>query len=188
MRKNKEGNVNVMNKKIIIGIIAAIAIIVIAIVCAVGIGGKKTVSFTDEEDTKATMSLSFSKKANYTLSTNKEDFRTTRDDAILKGDSFNITFQFTKYFGNETLANIKEERKDSEEFKDVTYNKMNGFSYYYPSYVTYKVVLPVSESVYAELCIFPKDIMSSKQEEAKAAYESEAVQKILNNISFSVAE
>ena len=46
--------------------------------------------------------------------------------------------------------------------------------------------MPVSDTVYASLCVYSKDIMSSNQEEVKAAFDSEVVQNILNTVTFSV--
>ena len=159
--------------------------------CAISLTGcgkekLETVSFKDDENTKATINLSFAEGSNYTLSTNEEDFRTSRNDAILKGDTFNITIQFDKFLSGENINNLKEEYKDNEEYKEVTYNGINGFSYYYAGYDTYKVVLPASDTVYASLCVYSKDIMSSNQEEVKAAFDSEVVQNILNTVTFSV--
>ena len=174
--------------KKIVSIILIFAILAVSVVALTGCGKGKleTVSFKDDEDTKATINLSFEEGANYTLSTNEEDFRTSRNDAILKGDTFNITIQFDKFWSGENINNLKEERKDNEEYEEVTYNGINGFSYYYAGYDTYKVVLPVSDTVYASLCVYSKDIMSSNQEEVKAAFDSEVVQNILNTVTFSV--
>ena len=175
----------IINNKVYIIIFAILAVSVVALT---GCGKEKleTVSFKDDENTKATINLSFAEGSNYTLSTNEEDFRTSRDNAILKGDTFNITIQFDKFWSGENINNLKEERKDNEEYKEVTYNGINGFSYYYAGYDTYKVVLPVSDTVYASLCVYSKDIMSSNQEEVKAAFDSEVVQNILNTVTFSV--
>ena len=96
--------------KKIVSIILIFAILAVSVVALTGCGKEKleTVSFKDDENTKATINLSFAEGSNYTLSTNEEDFRTSRDNAILKGDTFNITIQFDKFWSGENINNLKD--------------------------------------------------------------------------------
>lgn len=172
--------------KKIISILAMVTILVVSACALTGCGKKKklqTVTFKDK-DTKVSVNLSFEEGANYTLSENKEEFRTSREDAILKGDNFNIAIQMDEFFGSETINDLKENDKERKDYKEVTYNGVQGYSYYYSSYNRYEVVLPATEKVYVTFHIYTQDF-GGKEDDAKTTFDSSVVQDILNTVSFS---
>lgn len=143
----------------------------------------KTVSIKNEK-TKSTIELSYKEKANYTLSYEKDDFRTSLEKAILLGDNFRIGFEFGTYSSGDDFSKREERYKSYDEYKSVTYNNIKGYQFYYPSYVRYEVVLPVNDKEYVKLNIYGKD-NKVKKDETTEVYNSKTVQDILNTIKIT---
>lgn len=171
-----------MSKKIS-KLFAIILTIVMAFTLS-GCGKKlKTVTYNSEK-TKASISLSYDERSSFTYSENKEDLRTSSENAILKGENFNIAVQFDSYYSSKNFDELKKSRKSYQDFKEVKYNNLDGFSYYYASYVRYEVILPVNDKYYVKLHIYSTN-SKGKQEDVKKLYNSNEVQEILNTVKIS---
>lgn len=157
----------------------AVFVMAIAILLLAGCG-RTELKFEGEEGT-----IVFSvKNADYKISTDKKDLRTSREQGALVGDNFKIGIEFDddfNYFFESDFNKIKEARKDKEEYKEVTYGKIKGIQYFYGGYNSYEIILPCGDSkdYFLVLSVYgAKDT----EEAAKAAIESKEVQDVLNNI------
>ena len=167
--------------------ISGIIVLVLLITLTTGCGIKrKELSF---DDGKVLITLNVKDGTDYRISEESEDLRTSREDAILLGDTFKIGIEikddlsFSKYSGS--FEKYKEEFTDKEEYEEVTYSGINGFVRYYGSYVRYEIYLPVEAS---DKYIVQLDIYSveDKKDAAKEQLESEKVKDILNNITITL--
>ncbi len=165
-------------------VFSILLIMVLAIILLTGCGAKKEELTFDGEEGKIT----FTVKANsgYSISTNKDDFRTTREQGMLIGNDFKIGIEFCddyNYFFNSNLDELKEARKDYDDYKEVKYGGVDGVQYFYSGYNNYEVILPVAnnEKYYLDLTIYGKE---DKEESAKAAIENLDLLDILNSIKF----
>ena len=164
----------------IIGVLLVIILVVLFITRFVA---RKKLKFEDE-----TVSVIFSVKKNndYTISQERSDLRTSREDAIILGDTFKIGIEIKddlslkKYSGD--FEKYKEIYKEKEEFKEVTYSGIKGFQRYYEPYIRYEVFLPIegSNKYFVKLDIYSKE---NTKETAKEQLESSKVKDILNNIT-----
>ena len=166
------------------------SIIVVAILmvssltgCTAGKGKKKDLTF-DGDEGKITFSVNES--ANFKISTDKKDLRTSREQGALVGDNFKIGIEFCddyKYFFDSDLNKLKEKRKDYDDYKEVNYGGVDGVQYFSGGYNCYVVMLPVSndQSYYLALTIYGKE---DKEEAAKEAIANGEVLDILNSIKF----
>ena len=76
-------------------------VIVFGVLTLTGCGKKlKTVTYNDKS--KVSVSLSFEEEKGYELSESKDDLRTSLEDAVLKGDDFNIAIQVDEHSSNKT--------------------------------------------------------------------------------------
>ena len=158
-------------------------VIVFGVLTLTGCGKKlKTVTYNDKS--KVSVSLSFEEEKGYELSESKDDLRTSLEDAVLKGDDFNIAIQVDEYSSNKTFNDVKNIYKKNNDYKEVTYNEMKGISFYSPSYVRYEVILNVDNKTYVSLHIYNKK-SPNKEEDVKKIYNSEEVQEILNSVTIN---
>lgn len=158
-------------------------VIVFGVLALTGCGKKlKTVTYNDKS--KVSVSLSFEEEKGYELSESKDDLRTSLEDAVLKGDDFNIAIQVDEYSSNKTFNDVKNIYKKNNDYKEVTYNEMKGISFYSPSYVRYEVILNVDNKTYVSLHIYNKK-SPNKEEDVKKIYNSEEVQEILNSVTIN---
>ena len=161
----------------------AIFVMAFAVLLLSGCGEKRTeLKFEGEE---GTIVFNVKEKAGYKISTKKEDLRTTREQGTLIGDGFKIGIEFNDdfgYFFDSDFDKIKEARKDYDDYKEVTYSKLNGVQYFYGSYNSYEIMLPCGDSkdYFLTLSVYgAKDT----EEAAKTAIQNEELLDVLNNIT-----
>ena len=160
-------------------------ILTIAMVFTLSGCGKKLKTVTyNSEKTNTSISLSYDEKSSFTYSENMEDLRTSSENAILKGENFNIAIQIESYYSYKNIDELKKSRKSYQDFKEVKYNDLNGFSYYYAPYVRYEVILPLNDKYYVKLHIYSIN-SKDKNEDVKKLYNSDEVQEILNTVKIS---
>lgn len=165
--------------------LASIFIILLSTtVLLTGCGTKKEDLTFDGEEGKITFSVKTD--INPRISTNKDEFRTSREQGMLITDNFKIGIEFCddyKYFFESNLDKMKEARKDYDDYKEVTYAGVDGVQYFYGGYNSYEVLLPVenNDKYYLSLSIYGTE---DKEESAKVAIANEDVQEILNSIKF----
>lgn len=145
----------------------------------------KTVSYTDKK-TNIKTSISFDEEANYTLSEDSNDLRTTRENAILLGDDFKISMEYNSLSSGQTMDYVKDVYKKYEDYKEITFNEIKGYSMYNASYVRYDVALPASNKVYVVFHVYSND-SKSKKDDVKKLYESEKIKEILNTVKFETS-
>lgn len=149
---------------------------------------RKELTFAGKD---ATITFKVKQDTDYKLSVTQTDLKTTREIAILLGDTFKIGIEvsnaisYSKYEGS--FEAYKESFKDKEEFKEVTYNGLNGFIQYYSGYTRYEVYLPIpnSKQYLLKLNIYSNE---DTKEKAKEELDSEKVQDILNNIEVTLKQ
>ena len=165
-------------------ILSFILIMVLAILLLAGCGEKKEELTFDGEEGKITFQVKAG--SGYKISTNPDDFRTTRAQGVLIANDFKIEIEFCddyNYFFESNLDKMKEARKDYDEYKDVTYNGVAGLQYFSSGYNRYEIMLPVAnnDKYYLNLSVSG---MEDKEESAKAAIANQEVIDILNSMTF----
>lgn len=132
------------------------------------------------------LSINFKVKKghSYKISTDRVDFVTSREKAILIGKKFKIGIEeddnlSLPAYGGDFAKYMKHYSKENE-FKKVVFSNIHGFQKYYDYYVRYEVFLPVNDKYVLKLNIYPDD---NTPKMAKKAFNSEEVQDILNHIS-----
>ena len=162
--------------------IIALVVMAFAVLLLSGCKPKREeLKFKHEE---GTIVFNVKKDMGYKISTDKKDFRTSREQGVLIGKDFKIGIEFDddfKYFFKSDFNKIKEARKESDDYKEVTYSDIKGFQYFYDGYNRYTVILPCNDSKEYFLSL---NIYGSKdnEESAKKAINNEEVIDILNNI------
>lgn len=146
--------------------------------------GKKVELTFDGEEGKITFKVPEGK--DYKISEDKEDFRTSRVQGALVGKDFTINIEFCddyNYFFNSDFEQLKEKRKDYDDFKVVKYGGVEAVQYFYGSYNTYDIIFPVAnnEKYYMELSICGKE---DTEEAAKKAIKNKELLEILDSIKF----
>lgn len=159
-----------------------------------GCGKKMTTLSYTSTDPKATISMSYEEGSPYTfIEAEKEGgdkLRTSSEDAGIVADDFLISFEVVEYFfSDDTFEKKMEEAKTKEQFTEVKYNGISGFSKYYPSYVRYEVYLPIDEKCYLQVNVYyyknGEWTSAETDADAKATFESEKVQAILDTIKIN---
>lgn len=166
-------------KRIFIGLFLFVTALVLVTGCE---PKREALKFDGDEGT-----LTFNVKASegYKLSTDKKDFRNSREQGMLIGKDFKISIEFDdnfNYFFDSDFNKLKEKRKDNEQYKEVEYSGIKGIQYFYGGYNSYTIYLPIEgdkEHVLV-LSVYGKE---DKEAAAKEAIESEEVQDVLNHIS-----
>ena len=143
---------------------------------------RKELTFKEKE---GTIIFNVKNDSKYKISTNRNDFITLREQAILLGNDFKIGIEFDNdfgYFYKGDFKAVKNKRKTNEDYKEVTYSDIKGIQYYYGGYKRYEVILPVdgSKDYYVVLTVYGKE---DTKKSAKKAINSEEVKDILNHIS-----
>ncbi|MBR2785868.1 MAG: hypothetical protein IKD74_07815 [Clostridia bacterium] len=173
-----------MKKLVKVFSIIAVAILMATMLTGCESKGKKKELTFDGKEGKITFSVNES--ANYKISTEKADLRTSREQGALVADNFKIGIEFCddyKYFFDSSLDKLKEKRKDHDDYKEVNYGGVDGVQYFYGGYNCYEVMLPVknNENYYLALTIYGKE---DKEAAAKEAIANSEVLDILNSIKF----
>lgn len=164
-------------------VVIAFAFVMIGVIVLTGCEPKReAINFKGEEG-----SLTFNVKedSKCKLSTNKDDFKTTREQGNLICKDFKIGIEFDddfSYVFNGDFKNLKEARKDNDDYKEVTYSDIKGIQYFYGGYMRYNVILPIKESkkYYLVLTVYGKE---DNEKSAKAAIKNQKVSDVLNNIT-----
>lgn len=137
-------------------------------------------------------SLTFNLKVDekYKISTDKADLRTSREQGALIGNGFKIGIEFSDdfdYFFKSDWDELKEARKDRDDYKEVTYSNLKGIQYFYSGYMCYDIILPVENNnkYFVVLTVYgDKD----NEESTKAAIQNEEVLDVLNHITSITAK
>ena len=143
---------------------------------------REEVSFKGEE---GSITFNVKEDGGYKISTNKDDFRTSREQAVLIGKDFRIGIEFDDnygYFFNSKWDAVKKARKDRDEFKEVTYSDIKGIQYFYSGYMYYEILLPIEGAKDHFLTLTVRGLKDN-EESAKAAIKNEEVQDVLNHIT-----
>ena len=160
-----------------------IVLIVVLVIFITGCDiGREELKFNGDE---GSITFNVKKDKKYKLSTDKNDLRTSREQAILIGDNFKIGIEFDDnfdYFFKGDWDKLVKARKDNKDFKKVTYSDIKGIEYFYGGFMRYNVILNIKDSkkYYLVLTVYgDKD----DEKSAKKAINSEEVKDILNHIS-----
>lgn len=170
--------------KKVLKVCAVIVIALMAMLSLTACGEKKDQVTFDGKEGKITFSVK--KGANYRISTDKKDLRTSREQGALVGDNFKIGIEFCddyKYFFDSSLDKMKEKKKDNTDYKEVKYAGVDGVQYFYGGYNCYEVLLPVknNEKYYLILTIYGKE---DNEQSAKDAMNNKELTDILDSIVF----
>ena len=123
--------------------------------------------------------------SDYKISTDKADFRTSREQAALVGKDFKIGIEFNDdfgYFFKGDFDALKAKRKDYPEYKEIEYSGIKGIQYFYGSYMYYEIILPCGDSKDYDVILTVRG-NEDNEKSAKAAIANEEVQDILNHIT-----
>ena len=142
---------------------------------------REEISFKGEE---GSITFNLKQDQNYKISTNSDDFRTSREQAVLIGKDFKIGIEFDNdldYFFKGDFNKLKEARKNNTDYKEITYSDIKGIQYFYGSYMRYNVILPIKDSdkYYLVLTVYGKE---DNEKSAKEAIKNEEVLDVLNHI------
>lgn len=170
-----------MNKKI--KLFSLILLISICIPLLSGCGIREKLTYKGKEGTITFNVL----KDKYKLSTNEDDFRTSKEQAILIADDFKIGIEFNsdfEYFYNSDFNEVKKLGKEYKEYNEVTYSEVKGIQYFYSGYMRYDVLLPIKESKkhFLVLTVYGK---KDDAKSAKKAIKSDEVRDVLEHMEFS---
>ena len=162
--------------------IAIVALMVLIIPFITACDKRQEVKFDGEEGT-----VTFAPKESYgcKLSTNKEDFRNSREQGMVICNNFKVSIEFDdiSYFFPKGFSQYKEKRKaDYKDLKEITYSGIKTVQYFYGGYNDYEVTFPVEGN---DKYVLHLSVYGNKDTEkaAKDAINSEEVQDFLNNIS-----
>ena len=163
--------------------IALVALLAVAVFTVTGCEPKrKELKFEGKE---GTIIFNVKEDTDYKISTEKDDLRTSREQAALVGKDFKIGIEFNDdfgYFFKGDWKALKEKRKDNDEYKEVTYGDLKGIQYFYGSYNYYEIILPCgdSEKYFVELTVRGNE---DTEKSAKEAIKNEEVIDVLNHIT-----
>ena len=146
---------------------------------------RKTLTVTQDN---IKVELHVEEKSKYTLSTELTDFRSSREDAVIKAKDFMIGIDISdeiSYPENEKDFNkLKKTYKKEKDFKEVTYSGIKGFQRYNISYIRYEVYLPIKDDN-TKVVIINIYSNANKDEITEQIYQSNEIKDILNHISIS---
>lgn len=124
------------------------------------------------------------KDGEYKISTDKNDFRTSREQGLIIGKNFKIGIEFDDtfdYFFKSDFSKLKEKRKDYDDYKEIKYSDIDGIQYFYGGYMRYEVVLPI-KGAKEHVLVLTVYGNGDNEQAAKEAIKNEEVQDILNHI------
>lgn len=173
-----------MKKSSKLRVIVIILLLALVLLIVFALNKKKEELTFDGKEGKITFTVTSGK--GYKISENKEDLRTSREQAALVGKDFKIGIEFVddyNYFFESNLDKMKEARKDYDDYKEVNYGGVDGIQYFYSGYNCYEIMLPVKDNdkYYLDLTVYGKE---DKEEAAKKAISNKEVLEILNSIKF----
>ena len=147
-------------------------------------GAVETISY-DGNKLKATFEVS--KSANAKISTESDDFRTSREKAIIIADDFKIGIEenddlsYSNYSGD--FDKYKKAHKENTDYKATKLSGLDAFTQYYGSYVRYEAYLKVSDKYILKLNIYST---KDTEEETKKQFDSQVVKDILDSVKVEV--
>ena len=100
-------------------------VIAIAVLFVTGCEPKREALKFDGEE--GSLFLNVKADGGYKLSTDKKDFRNTREQGMLIGKDFKISIEFDDTFGyffDGDFNKLKEKRKDNQDYKEVEYRNL----------------------------------------------------------------
>ena len=165
--------------------ISMVLILGLSLLAGCGGGGAKTTSSYTSDDGKTTVSLTYPDNDQYKWSTDSTNLRTSSIKAAIVAPDFNIGVSVRWYGNSNNFDELKANRSaDSKDFAEATYGGIKGFSYYYDSYYTYVVSLPIegNKSDYVELWVTPA---GNDDDVSKSTFNSAAVQEILKSVQIT---
>lgn len=178
-----------MDKKVIAGIIAAVVVIavIIGIICITKGGKLQEVTLTEDlgyDDTKISATFGYSKKAGFT---EKED---DLDNVMeLENESKNYSVELALLADTTYGTNKESSKEDEEEYKEVKFNKYDGYIYKgSDSRIEGNILLEEDETqfIYLSLTVEILDSFEEgKEVDITSIYESKEVQNILNSIKYN---
>ena len=92
---------------------------------------REDVTFDGEE---GSITFNLKQELGYKISTNKDDFRTSREQAVLIGDGFKIGIEFDDDYGYVFKGDwdkVVERKKENNDVEEVTYSDIKGIQYFY---------------------------------------------------------
>ena len=144
----------------------------------------KTITYTKD---KIEIKLKINDNIKYTLSEDIKDFKSSREDAMILTDKYHIgidisnELSYSKYNGN--FENLKNSHKEkAQDFKEVTYHKINGFQEYNINYMRYEVYFPIKNDK-ENIVICNIYAPETKDNMVKEIFQSKEIQNILNSIT-----
>lgn len=164
--------------------------LIILLVATISLTGcflkRKTITVTNDN-----IKVNFKVDANkdYKLSTELKDFRSSREDAVIKSKNFLIgidisdEISYTEFKGD--FNKLKKAYQKEEDFKEVTYSGMKGFQRYNISYIRYEVYLPIKNDN-TKILIVNIYSNANMDEVTKEIYQTQEIKDILNHISVSI--
>lgn len=124
------------------------------------------------------------RNAGYKISSDADDLRTSKEQAVIIGKDFSIGIEFNDdldYFFNGDFNELKKTRIEENNAQEVTYSNIKGIQYFYDGYMRYTVILPINgnKKYTLNFNIYGKE---ETEESAKEAIKNEDVLDILNNL------
>lgn len=179
-----------MNKKVIIGIIAVVAVIgvVIGIICTKG-GKLQEVTLTEElysGESKISATFGYSKKAGFT-----EEKGELENVMEIKNEAKNYSIELALYADTTYEDNKQSSKEDEESYKEVKFSKYDGYIYKgSESRIEGNILLEGNEEdnqyKYITLTVEVIDSYTDgKEVDITSIYESKEVQTILNSIKYN---
>ena len=161
-----------------VGLISAI---VAGVVLLVGCGKKLQTTNYEDEKTKTSISFKYPEELECNYSTEAKDLRTSSENAIWIFDKYKIAVDIMTLSSNEDFNKVKEKRSSSEDYTEVTLNKVSGISYYYAPYNRYNIYLPINDKYYADFHVYSTK-EGYKKEDVEKVFNSDEMKEILNTI------
>ena len=152
----------------------AVTLVFVSVFVLTGCGKEKREELKfDGEEGKITFNVKANSK--YKVSIDSKDLRTTREQGALVADNFKIGIEFDdnfNYFFKSDFEKVKAARKDYDEYKEVTYSGIKGIQYFYGSYNSYEIILPIKgdKEHILVLSVYGKE---DKEQAAKDAIKSD---------------
>lgn len=151
------------------------------------ISNKKQVQEISYDGNKLKATFAISSDMDARISTESDDFRTSREKAIIICENFKIGIEenddlsFNKYSGD--FKKFKKEHKNNKDYKALKISEHDAFVEYYASYMRYEVYIKVSDEYILKLNIYST---KDTYEDAKKQFESQVVTDLLNSIKVEV--
>ena len=160
-------------------------LLVLPVLLLSGCFKKETLKDLMYEDVDYKVTFGIKEKYDYKLVMDRDYFRTSREEGMILGNNFRIGIEFNRDLAlkNTTFDKYMKKYEKEEDFKKVKYGKMNGFQFYYRTYLRYEIYLQVNDELILRLNIYS---LNDNKKATTAALESSEVQDILKHITVVV--